>query len=658
MGRITSWVREHWFVLVCMAVAAVVAIAVRDQVFPHYGPNRDEPVYVLQAQALKAGHLTLPRYDDLRFFQPWLTGVVDGRVIFEFPPGWPAFLAVVSLLTGSMVPALPIVAALVVLGMYLLAREASGRRDVASVAAAVMVLTPMMVIQSGQLISYLFTLALGCSAGTALLRGARSGRASSLAVGGALLGLIFLSRPFDALLWGIPFGVFVLVCARGADGVGATVVRGLGRAGWMLVGFLPPALVMLGFNLAVTGHPTKFPIEAADPLNSFGFGERRIMRGTQSVAYSRHDALDALGHNFRHAPPWVLGSWAGVALALVGVYVARRRGSTYVLLGLVATFGVGYLFYWGLDLMAEGAIFVGPQYYLPMVAPVVVLGATTLVAAWQWHRFVAVGVAAILMAISAPWVVDRLDVNRDFATGRFALVWDALAGFDEPNSLVFVPAVPDPYILSYVAFAENSPALDGARVYAVDLAPDLVDLVAKTDRTPFRLANEYVNGPDGQVNTVVIRRLRVTQSGAFVVSARITSPATASLVTAYLETPGGTQSRVLDEAAAPGATYDLEWTVGAPAHAGPGVTTLPTGVGWLTIGVRFDSVGAHPDPKNNRSPDALGVQELRYATRTTDDTVTAVVPPRRYGLVGSGYGPIMLETRADGSLRGRLVPGA
>ena len=88
------------------------------------------------------------------------------------------------------------------------------------------------------------------------------------------------------------------------------------------------------------------------------------------------------------------------------------------------------------------------------------------------------------------------------------------------------------------------------RVYAVDLAPDLVDLVAKTDRTPFRLANEYVDGPVGQVNTVPSaaagdrgRRVRGLRP--------ITSPATASLVTAYLETPGGTQSRVLAEDAAP-----------------------------------------------------------------------------------------------------------
>jgi len=658
VGRITSWVREHWFVLVCMAAAALVAIAVRDQVFPHYGPNRDEPVYVLQAQALKAGHLTLPRYDDLRFFQPWLTGVVKGRVIFEFPPGWPAFLAVVSLLTGSMVPALPIVAALVTLGMYLLAQEASDRRAVAAVAAAITVLTPMMVIQSGQLISYLFTLALGCFAGTALLRGARSGRASWLVVGGGLLGLIFLSRPFDALLWGIPFGVFVLVCARGTDGVGMAASRALRRAGWMVVGFLPPALLMLAYNLAVTGRPTRFPIEAADPLNTFGFGDRRIMRGTVITPYSRHDALDALGKNFHYAPAWVLGSWAGIALALVGVYLARRRGSTYVLLGLVVTFAVGYLFYWGLALMGDGAIFVGPQYYLPMAVPIVVLGATALVACWQWHRAVAVVVGVALVVVSTPRMIDRLDMNRDFATGRFALMWDALAHFDEPHSLVFVPSVPDPYVLSFLAFAENTPGLDGDRVYAVDLAPDLVDLVAKTDRTPFRLANEYADGPNGQVNTVRIRRLRVTEAGAFVVSARITSPATASLVTAYLETPGESQSQVLAEAAAPGTTYDVEWTVAAPAHAGFPVTTLPTGTGWLTIGVRFDPVGAHPDPKNLHSPDALGVQELRYATRTTDDAVTAVVPPRRYGLVPSGYGPIMLETPADGSLRGRLTPGA
>ena len=54
-----------------MAAGAIAAVAVRAGVFPFYSADRDEPIYVLQAKALLHGHLALPRYPHLEFFQPW-----------------------------------------------------------------------------------------------------------------------------------------------------------------------------------------------------------------------------------------------------------------------------------------------------------------------------------------------------------------------------------------------------------------------------------------------------------------------------------------------------------------------------------------------------------------------------------------------------------
>lgn len=654
-GRVLAdWLRDHWFVLACMLVAAVVAVIVRDQVFPHYSPNRDEPVYVLQARTLREGHLTLPVYDDLRFYQPWLTGVVDGRLIFEFPPGWPAFLAVVSLLTGSMVPALPIVAALVVLGLAVLAQEASGSRAVGMVAAAAAACTPVVVIQSGLLVSYLFTLALGAFAGAALLRGGRTGRRPPLVLGGVLLGCILLTRPFDALLWGLPFGIYVVARAWSRDaGVGRATRDAARRVGWMALGFVPVALVMAAYNFAVTGSPTTFPIEAADPLNRFGFGDRRIMRGTSLVAYSGHDALDALGDNFRHAPPWVLGSWLGIALAVVGVYLARRRGATWALLGLVVTFAVGYFFYWGLALMGAGAPLGGPQYYMPMLAPVIVLGATTLVACWRWRAFVAVAIAVALVVVSVRVILDRARVNRDYSAA-YTAVQRVLGSLDDPNALVVVPVEDERILLTGPPFAMNRHDLDGPRRYAADLGPAVVDLVARTDRTPYRVSTPFVNGPDGQEIVADLHRLRLTESGALRVTLRVTNPTDDPTVTAYLVTGGGVQTRVLDRASTRGATYEVEWTVAAPDAALPGAIVLPEGSAWVSAGFRFGGESADP-----RSPDAAAIAELRWATRTTPSTVTALRPARRYGLIATpGYGLVLLETTPDRVVTGRIRPEA
>lgn len=643
-----------------MAVAALVAVVVRAHAFPHYSGNHDEPVYVLQARALLDGHLTLPVYDHLRFFQPWLTGVVDGRLVFEFLPGWPAFLAVTQRLTGSSVPALPVVAALAVLGMYLLAGEAAAgevrsggpsRRAVAGVAAAATALTPMVVIQSGMLVSYLFTLALGTFAGAALLRGARTGAARPLVLGGLTLGAVLLTRPLDALLWGLPFVVAVVVAAWHPPEGGRAGLREAGRRlGWLALGVAPPALSTLVLNTVVTGRPTRFPIEAADPLNRFGFGDRRIMRGTDLIAYSGHDALTAIGDNFRHAPPWVLGSYLGIALALAGAWIARRRASTYVLLGLVVTFTVGYTFYWGLALMGAGAPLTGPQYYLPMLAPIVVLGATALVAAWRWRAWVAVVLAVAVVTVSAPAIDDKVRVNREFASA-WADVKTALDRFDATDALVFVPVIDRQYLLSGPPFAANPPDLSGDRLYAADVAPDLVGLVASTTRTPYRVVTTRTDGPDGPVARTRVQRLRVIDGGTLAVRLHVVNPVDADVVTVYLATPSGLQATVLDRSSAQGATYDVEWLVAAPAAAAPDALAMPVGTAWLTAGVRFGAEAADPRAVEG----AAAITELRWATRTTVEVITAVRPARRFGrFETAGFGPVMLETTRDGAVRGGI----
>jgi hypothetical protein len=124
--RALAFLRTHWVLLTCMTTACVVAFVMRATVFDLYSSDHDEAVYVLQARALAQGHLTLPIYHHLAFFQPWFTWPIGGHLVFVFPPGWPAALAVSQVLFGSMVPTLAAVSALTVLGMYLFTREVTG----------------------------------------------------------------------------------------------------------------------------------------------------------------------------------------------------------------------------------------------------------------------------------------------------------------------------------------------------------------------------------------------------------------------------------------------------------------------------------------------------------------------------------------------------
>ena len=99
--------------------------------------------------------------------------------------------------------------------------------------------------------------------------------------------------------------------------------------------------------------------------------------------------------NFNALPRWVLGSWAGIALALGGLVLRRRAATTWLLVGITVVFPLGYLYYWGLVLMGDGAKGIGPQYYIPLFAPLTILGAAALVWIWNQWKLVAAGVAVV-----------------------------------------------------------------------------------------------------------------------------------------------------------------------------------------------------------------------------------------------------------------------
>lgn len=627
-----------------MVLGGALALVVRAGVFPHFSANRDEPVYVLQAKALLEGRLWLPVYRHLHFFQPWLTGVRGGKLLIEFPPGWPLVLAGSQAATRSMVPALIVVGALVPLAAATLAREVSGRRSVARVAAALALGAPMVIIQSGIFVSYLITLTLGCFAATALVRGSRRGSVRALLAGGALLGGIFLTRPFDALLWGIPFASLVVVTALASSGrpLRDRIGWATRRTGWIVVGFVPFGVLMAAYNVALSGNPLRFPIEAADPENTFGFGTHTIMRGATPLRYTGHDALDAVAANFNGAQVWMLGSVVGLLLALAGVWIHRRRATTWALVGLVATFVVGYAFYWGLALMGDGAPLGGPQYYLPMIVPVVVLGAEALVAVAERRRVAAAMLGVVMVAVTVPTVIDRIRTNRQFVNDTYGVASTALDRFHHDHALVFVPPGDEPFLLIGLPFAANGPTLGGPRLYALDRSPRLIDLIAASDRDPFRLAEVFTRRHGRVSSSARVQRLHLRRGQTFSVQATITNTTDASVVTAYLGVGAGRRVVVLDTASTRGQRYSVSWRVGGDPVAEPpndtGVVPLGEGLGRVVVGVRFGD-GAAGDV---RATGADRAYEQQWAFRRDATSVAVLFPARRSAVMTTSFGRIWM----------------
>ena len=198
----------------CAIGAGIVSLAVSRLVFPHFSTNNDEPVYVFQARLLLDRRLTLPVTPDTPFFRPWMSGEVDHRLTMVFPPVFPALLALGQALVGSMRAVLAVLSMAAVVLVAALARQLTNDRRAAAIAALLLAACPLFIIQSGLFLSYVLALDLELGAALLLLAGTRTGRLRWFAAGGAVLGVLFFCRPFDAVLVGGPLVVAGLLVGR------------------------------------------------------------------------------------------------------------------------------------------------------------------------------------------------------------------------------------------------------------------------------------------------------------------------------------------------------------------------------------------------------------------------------------------------------------
>src|SRR3712207_1989744 len=136
-------------------LSAVAAVTLSRTVFPHLSADNDETIYRLQADALAHGHLFVPAPRIPDAFRPWLAAVRGDHYVLKYSFLYPALLAASEVVTGGAWLALGLVAAGVVTMTWLLAVEILGDRRQALLAAGLVALSPLVLVQSALLLSYM-----------------------------------------------------------------------------------------------------------------------------------------------------------------------------------------------------------------------------------------------------------------------------------------------------------------------------------------------------------------------------------------------------------------------------------------------------------------------------------------------------------------------
>jgi hypothetical protein len=606
-----TW-RAHWPAAVLAVVAALVALWARHTLFPAFSWNRDEPVYLWQVDALRAGHLTPTDGGFPELFQPWLSARGDGVLFTQYTLGWPLALLAAAVATGAAGNALLLGAALAVVGTYALGVELWQDRRIATVAGALMVGSPILAIQGGAYLSYLFTLGLGLLFGAALLSGVRRGRPARLLAAGVLLGWIFLTRPYDAVLWGAAFAGFVVVRDRARW---RTLVRPFVLTG---LAALPLVVLALAYNRHVTGGWLKFPITAADPLDTFGFGRKRLMPSFEPVDYGLGKAVRATAKNAFVLPWFLVGTYVGLVTAGVGLWQRRRDVSTLALILLSAVFPLGYFVFWGNHLSSLAARISGPIYLIPIYAPLCLLIGSVLVGWWETRRRLAWALLAALMVATVPAAVSRFDVNRDISVQQAP--WrDSVAGL-RGEALVFV-ADTARYVLYMNPFSSNGPDLDDRILYAAGGSPSMLDLMAAMPQRTAYLQRASVPsqevGPreDPYELQVSLTPVEVRSGPSLAVTVTLDPPAGASHASLRIQA-GAVDVRRAVDLGADGVSTD-RFVVGLPTSTDD--TEIPLderGAIRVTVGYGDSAAAAAGDPTARHT--------LQY--RVVDGTIEVLLP--------------------------------
>jgi len=519
-----------WLLLVGLALlAAAITIVAHYTIFPNLSWNRDEAVYTWQLNLLRDGHLTGIDLGFPHFFQPFLSAARDGKLFSQYPLGWPLLLFGSDLTFGTPVGALAVGGVLSVLGTFFLARELTGDRDLALVAATVMLGCPILAIQGGVFLSYLPTLGIALFFAIGVLSGIRLHRPLRLVGGGFLLGWVFMTRPFDAALWGIIVVGYVVLAHWREWGR-------LARAGaWVAVGLIPVMIATLAYNAQVTGSPTEFPITAKEPLDSFGFGRHRLMPEFGVRNYTPLRAVKSTLRTLSYLPVFLAGSYVGVVAAIMALWSRRRDRSTALLLALIVAFPMGYFLFWGTYVSTVNTTLSGPIYYVPLFAPLSILIAMTIVATWRHRRSYGIALVAVLVAATLPFAIDRVIVNHRISEAQAP--WRDVNAAVDDRALVFVPGR---YLGFLNPFATNNSQLDGRVLYAVDRGAKNLDLIdAMPDRTPYvqrpSLApDELAPVTNPPHLSVAVEEITVVEGRRIALHVRVTNPENSPIVRTYV----------------------------------------------------------------------------------------------------------------------------
>jgi len=481
--------RPPWPVLAAAAFVFIASSLLAVIVFERTPHFNDEIDYVFQAKLFLSGRLSAPSPCAADFFDfPHM--INNGRWYSMYTPGYPLLLAA-GLVLGAPWLVNPLLAALCILLFYALGSEVYDRRT-GVLAALLGAASIWLLLMSASLMSHTSSLFFASLFLLFFFRSMARPTVLNGLMAGAGLGLMVIIRPYNALIFGLPFLLYyawkTLPALKMRLG---NVLAALGGGTLFLV-------VLGAYNWLTNGSPFTMghSIEFGEKILP-GFGNRGVFGTAFTLLQGSENTFDYLKAINRDLFGWPLSSlWAFLPLVILK-RPSEERWKDLVLASGILSVLVGLFFFWGTLVM------LGPRLMFETVVLFVLLSARGVL---EFIRFVQTGlklrartagaVAAGLLILFIGhgffvrfprWVWPKdtgypLDtIGHNFA-GTSPAIGRTLQSLRLDRSLVFLRILCSPnrfYPLGGwgSGFLFNDPDLKADIIYARDQGPDNVRLM-------------------------------------------------------------------------------------------------------------------------------------------------------------------------------------
>jgi len=327
-------------VITCALFVFIITNILSYFVFSHIPHIHDEICYLFQAKIFKSGQLYAPSPPCSEFFDfPHM--INNGRWYSQYPPGYP-FLLLLGLLIGAPWIINPIIASLSIIAFYFLGKEIYSAK-VGVLASFLGSVSIWFLLMSSSMLSHTSSLFF---TSLFLLFTFRSLKNPSLLNGslmGLFLGFALLIRPFNAVLFSIPFCAYYFFYF-----LKSPKKRLVNFAGFS-VAITTCISLLLIYNYLTNGNPFLMGYVVCYGKKVLpGFGNSPYPELVHTWMNGVNNIIEYIKHLNKYLFGWPLTSFFGLFPILwMSIKNKAERNKTLLLSSGIFTLLGGLFFYWG-----------------------------------------------------------------------------------------------------------------------------------------------------------------------------------------------------------------------------------------------------------------------------------------------------------------------